>query len=149
MKIQQESVNPITLYGKTNLSIGRLWLQSNDITFGQHAFSSKEKRVNQEKIMQFVFWEDMNKPLGFMLISDENKFIEGIWSFSKFYESSFTLIGIRSKQEPVPSQIIFHRSDDKIIVSMDNIKTEYDWDHFYRGLKYLFSKAELVNPAVN
>lgn len=149
-----EPVNPITLYGKPkenpNLSIGRLWLQSNEITFGQHSFSSKEKRENQEKTMQFVFWEDMARPMGFMLIPNEAKFIEGIWLLKDGNKpSGFTLSGIRSKKEPNPSQITFSRSGDKLTVSMDNIKAEYDWDHVYRGLKHLFPKAELINPAAN
>lgn len=150
-----EPVNPITLRGMNapNLSIGRLWLQSNEIGGGQHAFSSMMKnggkRVNQEKTMQFVFWKDAANPLCHMIISDETKFLEGIWLIKERNGTSVNLDGVHSKKEAVASQISFSRSADKVIANMGDIKSEFDWDHFYKGLKHLFPNGELINVIAN
>jgi hypothetical protein len=141
-----DPINPITLQGHPSLSIGRLWIQSNEIGFGQHVFAPMQKRENMDRTMQFVFWEDPQKPLGYMLISDERKFLEGIWMLDK---AGFTLSGIRSKADPAPSQISFSKDNEKLVVVMDNITAKYDWDHVYRGLKHLFPKGELINPLAN
>lgn len=146
-----DPVNPITLRGTPNLSIGRLWLQSNEISGGQHAFSSMKnvKRTNQEKTMQFVFWKDAANPLGYMIISDETKFIEGIWFIKERNGAGVTLDGVHSKKEAVASQISFSRSGDKVIAKMGDIQSEFDWEHFYKGLKHLFPNGELINPLAN
>jgi hypothetical protein len=147
-----DPVNPITLRGTPHLSIGRLWLQSNEISGGQHAFSSMKnagKRINQEKTMQFVFWKDAANPLGHMIISDETKFIEGIWLIKERNGVEVKLDGVYSKKDSVVSQISFSRSGDKAIASMGNIQSEFDWEHFYKGLKHLFPNGELINPLAN
>jgi len=141
-------LNPITLKGNPSLSIGRLWIQSKEIEFGQHVFAPLQKREKMDRTMTFVFWKNNvpEKPLDHMLISDERKFLEGIWMLDG---AGFTLNGIRSKAEPVPSQIYFSKNEGKLIVVMNNITAKYDWDHVYRGLNHLFANGELINHLAN
>jgi len=141
-----EPINPITLKGHPSLSIGRLWIQSNEIGLGQHVFAPMQKRENMDHTMQFIFWEDPEKPLGYMLFNDESKFLEGIWLLDK---AGFTLSGLRSKADPVPTQTSFLKDHGQLVVQMDNITAKYDWDHAYRGLRHLFPKGELINPLAN
>jgi hypothetical protein len=141
-----EPINPITFKGNPSLSIGRLWIQSNEIESGQHVFAPMQKRENMDRTMQFVFWNEPQKPLAYMLIADERKFIEGLWMLDSI---GFTLGGIRSKADPTPSQIYFKRDNENLVVVMDNITAKFDWDHVYRGLKHLFPKGELINPLAN
>jgi len=144
-----EPVNPITLRGSNNLSIGRLWLESNEISSGQHVFAPGKKRENQEKTMQFVFWVQPEKPLTYMIISDENVFIEGIWKLQNNPQGSFGISGVRAKGNSTPCSISFVRAYDKLTIALDDVSETYDWDHVYRGLKHLFPKAELINPLSN
>lgn len=142
-----EPINPITFQGHPSLTIGRLWIESSEITAGQHVFAPSQKRENMERTMQFVFWEDPQVPLGYMVISDERKFIEGLWGLS---QGGFTLTGVRSKGDPAPAQISFSRVGEQLEVSLDGqITAKFDWDHVYRGLKHLFPKGELINALAN
>lgn len=143
-----EPINPITLQGHPRLSIARLWIQSDEISSGQHVFSPGQKRENMDHTMQFVFWEDPQNPLGRMLISNERKFIEGIWMIGK---KEFVLDGIRHKSsgDSEVSKISFLKNNEKLIVAMDEITATFDWNHFYNGLKHLFPKGELINHLAN
>lgn len=142
-----EPINPVTFQGQPNLSIGRLWIESNEIQAGQHVFVPLQKRENMDRTMQFVFWDKPEDVLGYMLISDERKFIEGIWGLDR---GGFTLAGIHSKADPTPAHISFSRAEGQLVVTLDGaITAKFNWDHFYRGLKHLFPKGELINALAN
>lgn len=156
-------INPVTIRGDGNFTVGRLWIGVDSIPDSAHRFNPEVQRGPRwEKPVTIAIWRegqelnpsDPNKPA---MIVDEPDFIEFVKSFKDSLRASLKLWGQASlADEHQKMFILFDKYEENNRLEAKLYKTNADYtesflvgevvlnfDKFFDGLEHLFANGEL------
>lgn len=154
VKARKTPINPVTFRGTGNLTVGRLWIQIDNVPDTSHRFDPSKKRgPNWDKPVTLVIWQegkedDISNNKSHMIV-DESEFIEVVLSLSM--SDSVKLWGQVNRQNDNQKMFaLFNKLDsDKLKVSLyktnDDLteevlvgEAELGLPNFFEGLEHLF-----------
>lgn len=150
-------INPVTIRGDGNLTIGRLWIGTDAVPDSAVRFNPKEKRGQRwEKPVTLVIWEqesELNRATG--MVVDEEDFIPAIKLLRNDDAHLLRLWGRTHLHSDNRLLYIFKRKQDYLFVTLykgeqqpgpeNKISSvKLNFDKFIDGLGHLFPNGELV-----